>query len=265
MRKSLLFSLIGAGLGLGAPLGALLLLWLSPHPSLRLPDFILWEWKDHLFFFLYMLAGTSFSFGLFGLFLGREADVISEQNRRLALLATRDELTGLANHRYLHQTFRIEFRRHLAERKPISCLMMDLDRFKLVNDSFGHPFGDHVLKQFAFLVKNSIRQGDFAARYGGEEFLCILPHCDRREAARVAERIRRETQKALFSFEGHQTRITVSVGSVTSYGRTKIPYRNLIALADKALYQAKRSGRNRVVQVPIGKSSHGISPPPGRK
>jgi diguanylate cyclase (GGDEF)-like protein len=251
MRKSLFFSLVGAALGLGAPLGALALLWFFPHPILRLPDFIAQEWRVHLFFFIYMLAGTSFSFGLFGFFLGREADVISEQNRRLALLATRDELTGLANHRYLHQAFRVEFRRHLTEHKPISCLMMDLDRFKLVNDSFGHPFGDHVLRQFALLVKKSIRAGDFAARYGGEEFLCILPHCDKREAGRVAERIRRETEKFLFIFGGHRTRITVSVGSVTSYGRTRIPYRRLIAMADKALYRAKRSGRNKVVQIPL--------------
>jgi diguanylate cyclase (GGDEF)-like protein len=250
MKKSFLLTLMGFLLGLGAPLGALFLLWFSPHPALQLPYFIVEEWRDHLFFFCYMLAGTSFAFGLFGFFLGRSADIIEEHNRRLSLLATQDELTGLGNHRFLHETFKIEFRKHLDERKPLSCLMMDLDHFKKVNDTWGHPFGDYVLKHFAALVKKSIRSGDLAARYGGEEFLCILPHCDPQEALDVAERIRRETEKYPFTNGEKLMKVTVSIGTATSLGRSDHSYHHLVGLADQALYEAKHKGRNRVVQAP---------------
>src|SRR5579863_5753915 len=139
MKKSLRFTLAGLLLGLGAPLGALLLLWFSPHPVLQLPYFILEEWRENLFFFSYMLVGTSLVFGLFGFLLGRSADIIQERNRLLSLQATQDGLTGLGNHRFLHETFNIEFRKHVKERRPLSCLLMDLDHFKRVNDAYGHP------------------------------------------------------------------------------------------------------------------------------
>jgi diguanylate cyclase (GGDEF)-like protein len=249
MRKIFLYTILGVLLGIGAPLGALCLLWFSPHPALQLPYFIMEEWRDHFFFFYYMLAGTSLAFGLFGFFLGHSADIIEAHNRHLALLATEDELTGLGNHRFLHETFKVEFRRHLKEREPLSCLMMDLDHFKKVNDTYGHPFGDFVLKHFAALVKKSIRTGDFASRYGGEEFLCILPHCDREEAFEVAERIRTQTEKYLFTNGDKPVKVTVSIGTATCWGREDRSYHQLIASADRALYQAKRKGRNRVVQV----------------
>jgi diguanylate cyclase (GGDEF)-like protein len=248
MRKSLLFTLMGLSLGLAAPIGALFLLWLSPHPSLQLPYFIEEEWRDHLFFFTYMLVGTSFSFGLFGLFLGRSTDVIEDHNRHLSLLATHDELTGLGNHRFLHETFKIEFRKHLTEHRPISCLMMDLDHFKRVNDAYGHPFGDYVLKHFGALVRKSIRTGDIAARYGGEEFLCILPDCEVKEAHEVAERIRRETERYPFLYGNRRVPVTVSIGTATYFGPADKNYHLLIAAADRALYKAKNRGRNRVVQ-----------------
>ena len=256
MKKSFLFTLAGLLFGLGAPLGALLLLWFSPHPALQLPYFIVEEWRDHLFFFCYMLAGTSLAFGLFGFFLGRSADIIESTNRRLALLATEDELTGLGNHRFLHETFKVEFRKHLDERKPLSCLMMDLDRFKRVNDTYGHPFGDYVLKHFAALVKKSIRSGDLATRYGGEEFLCILPHCDAKEARQVAERICRDTEKYPFTNGQKLVKVTVSIGTATSLGRSDHSYHHLVGLADQALYEAKRKGRNRVVQSATARANN---------
>ena len=251
MRKSYLFSFFGFLFGVGAPLGAILLLWFSPHPTLRLPYFIVEEWDDHIFFFTYMLVGTSLAFASFGFILGRQADQLLNRNRILSDEVLTDPLTGLGNHRFLHESFQIEFRKHMTTRNPLSCFMMDLDHFKKVNDTYGHPFGDTVLKHFAELVKKSIRQGDTATRYGGEEFLCILPNCDKEEARAVAERIRRATEAYPFLHEGKRVKVTVSLGTVTGYQRTGTNYRNLIVLADQALYGAKRRGRNRVVQISI--------------
>jgi diguanylate cyclase (GGDEF)-like protein len=251
MRNSYLFAFLGLILGICAPLGAILLLWFSPHPALQLPYFILEEWQDHLFFFTYMLVGTSLVFAAFGFILGRKEDDLVGENKVLSDEVLTDPLTGLGNHRFLHETFKIEFRKHMSTRSPLSCFMMDLDHFKKVNDTYGHPFGDYVLKHFADLVKKSIRQGDTATRYGGEEFLCILPNCDKEEARAVAERIRQATERYSFVHNGEKVKVTVSVGTVTGYQRSGSNYRNLIVVADEALYQAKRHGRNRVVQVAL--------------
>lgn len=256
MRKSFLFSIVGLVLGVCAPSGALLLLWFSPHPALSLPYFIVVEWRDHAFFFTYMLTGSVLSFGLFGYFLGRGRDVVEAHNRHLALLATQDELTGLGNHRFLHETLKVEFRRHLSEHLPISCLMLDLDHFKKVNDAYGHPFGDYVLRHFAALLKRCVRDGDVATRYGGEEFLCILPHCGPQEAREVAQRIRQETERCDFLDGEKRVPITVSVGVATSQAHGARGYHQLIELSDQALYRAKRQGRNKVVQVTL----NGVKP-----
>ncbi len=248
MRRSLLFALIGMVLGLGAPIGALALLWFFPHPPFELPDFIANEWREHFFFFAYMLVGTIFVFAVFGFFTGRDEDRVLKRNRRLTDQVLTDPLTGLGNHRFLHESFFVEFRKHVTSRQPISCLMMDLDHFKAVNDTYGHPFGDHVLTHFAKIIKQSIRQGDTATRYGGEEFLCILPNCDIKEARMVAERIRRKTEIYPFVQGTHKVKVTVSIGTVTSYESSGVNYKHLIDLADQALYEAKRRGRNRVIQ-----------------
>lgn len=244
MRKSYLFALAGLLLGICAPLGALLWFCTTSHPIIPLPSFILQVWAGNSFFFNYMLVGTSLVFALFGYFIGQKEDVLLKE-------VLTDPLTGLGNHRFLHDVFKIEFRKHMSTRQPLSCLMMDLDRFKNVNDTYGHPFGDVVLKHFAALVKKSIRQGDTATRYGGEEFLCILPNCDKEEARAVSERIRHTIESYSFAHQEKKVRITVSVGTVTGYERTGTNYRHLIVLADQALYEAKRRGRNRVVQLSL--------------
>ena len=248
MKRSYLFALIGLLLGTGAPIGALILLWLFPHPALQIPYFIEEEWKDHVFFFTYMLVGTSSVFTLFGFWIGQDHDKVIRHNRRLTDQAQTDPLTGLGNHRYLHKAFSIEHERHRVNHQPLSCLMMDLDHFKRVNDSYGHPFGDYVLQHFAKIVQESIRQGDIATRYGGEEFFCILPNCDNVEALQVADRIRRRTEKYHFVHEGRRAKVTVSLGCVTSHRSSKETYSHLIKTTDKSLYAAKHKGRNRVVQ-----------------
>ena len=252
MKRSYLLALIGLLLGLGSPFGALILLWHFPHPVLSIPDFLTGEWKDHFFFFTYMTSGTCVFFTLFGFWIGRDEDKVLQRNRRLTDQVLTDPLTGLGNHRYLHEAFSAEYERHRVGHHPLSCLMMDLDHFKKVNDTFGHPFGDYVLQHFSHILQGSIRQGDIATRYGGEEFLCVLPDCDTKEALRVAERIRVSTQNYAFKNGSHRTKVTVSLGCVTSHHSKEKTYQHLIQQADKALYVAKRRGRNRVVQLQTG-------------
>ncbi|HUO57238.1 MAG TPA: GGDEF domain-containing protein [bacterium] len=249
MRKSHVFLMVGLFLGLGAPLGALLLRCvLSPLP---LHACLRQEWLNDSFFYVYMLVGTCLVIALFGFIIGAEEDTVLKKNVALSDQVVTDPLTGLGNHRFLHDVFKIEFRKHQTSRQPISCVMMDLDHFKRINDNFGHPFGDHVLKQFASILRRCVREGDTLARYGGEEFLCILPNCDGEQVRAVAERIRKATEAHPFTHKENSVRLTVSLGAVTSYESTGLNYRQLIALSDQALYEAKGKGRNRLVQASI--------------
>ena len=249
MRKSHALLIVGILLGLGAPLGALSLrCLLSPLP---LHTCLQQEWFNDSFFYVYMLVGTCLVVALFGYVIGAEEDKVLKKNAALSDQVVTDPLTGLGNHRFLHDIFKIEFRKHQTSRQPISCVMMDLDHFKKINDSFGHPFGDHVLKQFASILRRCVREGDTLARYGGEEFLCILPNCDEEQVRMVAERIRKATEAHAFNHKDHSVRMTVSLGAVTSYESTGLNYRQLIALSDQALYEAKGRGRNRLVQASV--------------
>jgi diguanylate cyclase (GGDEF)-like protein len=253
MKKSIWFALAGFIIGSGAPIGALILQSFLQHSTLSFLPFAFQEWSKTPFFYEYMLVSTCLVMSVLGYFIGRNADLINEQNHNLALQATHDSLTGLENHRRMHEVFQTEFKKHLDVNRPISCLMMDLDHFKRVNDAHGHPFGDKVLRDFAKLILRCIRQGDVAARYGGEEFLCILPDCGEENAKRAAERIRRETEAFVFHKGQEQVKITTSLGVVTAYGMFQSDYRAMIEMADKNLYKAKQEGRNRAVHTVAGK------------
>jgi len=255
MKKSTWFALAGFLIGSGAPLGALLLRATLTQSTFTFFQFASQECSQSPFFYGYMLISTCLVLSVLGYFLGRNADVINEQNKNLALQATHDSLTGLENHRRMHEVFQTEFKKHLDVNRPISCLMMDLDHFKRVNDTHGHPFGDKVLRDFARLILRCIRQGDVAARYGGEEFLCILPDCGVEDAKRVAERIRTETEEFVFHKGQEQVRITASLGVVTAQGMLQSNYRGMIEMADHNLYKAKQEGRNRVVHTVAGQPS----------
>lgn len=251
MRRSYLFALLGLALGTGAPVGAFVLYW-ATHDG-KWMDFwqmVVAQETHNEFFYTYMLLGTSFFFSLFGFSLGRYTDIIRLQNQKLSRQALTDPLTGLGNHRFLHQAFQEHYRNRRSDSAPVSCLMMDLDLFKKVNDTYGHPFGDEVLRGFAGIVKKVVRPGDVAARYGGEEFLCILPNCGPEEAGQVAERIRQETEKHLFLCHQKAVPVTISAGTATHPGGSG-DYKQLIEEADEALYRAKAGGRNRVVTTSI--------------
>jgi diguanylate cyclase (GGDEF)-like protein len=167
---------------------------------------------------------------------------------KLQVEATVDEKTGLANYRVFYKKLREEWERSERYKLPLSIVMLDLDDFKKVNDSHGHPAGDKVLREFAMLVSGGARGTDLAARYGGEEFAMILPHTDRERAERVAERVRAAVADFSFLEPDHPLRVTVSAGVATFTSSPDIASaEQLVAAADRALYAAKKAGKNRVV------------------
>lgn len=166
-----------------------------------------------------------------------------EQTRRMA---NTDGLTGLYNHRYLHERLIQEIERAERYSRPLSVVMADLDHFKRLNDTYGHPRGDKVLIAVAETLRQLSRASDIVARYGGEEFTLILPETQADEARVLAERARQCVAALdLSEAEGEALDLTLSLG-VASYHAGDTP-ESLIEAADEALYEAKREGRNRVV------------------
>jgi len=177
-------------------------------------------------------------------------------------LADRDPLTGYFNHRYLHERLAEEVVRAIRTRRPVSVVMLDLDDFKLVNDTFGHVYGDRVLVYVGETIRASLRESDVAARYGGDEFAVILPETTVHEAAGVAERILAAFRDHPFSADGRTPLpVGVSIGIATypGDGRTAT---ELIAAADTGLYAAKAEGGSRVRVGMLGQPIGEIEPAP---
>lgn len=172
--------------------------------------------------------------------------VIEKQNVILRDLSIKDGLTGMFNHRHMENILEQEFRRAQRYHTDLSCLIMDLDYFKVVNDSFGHGFGDFVLKEFASRVHRDARESDVVFRYGGEEFMVLLPQSDKFDAENVAEKFRKVCEDSPFDNGLYSTSITVSVGTASLHEHHPEKPNDLLAFADKALYRAKSEGRNRV-------------------
>ena len=175
--------------------------------------------------------------------LGREHEGVVEQ-------ALTDALTGLANHRRFRETIAQEVERSQRYKHDMSVLLMDLDDFKAVNDNYGHPQGDEVLRRIADVLRAESRNIDMPARYGGEEFAILLPETDVRGAAEVGDRIRRRLQRTQISVDGADEPIVMS-GSIGVAGTPDFPLvpNELIEAADRALYEAKRTGKDRVVRA----------------
>ncbi|MBD3420826.1 MAG: diguanylate cyclase [Chitinivibrionales bacterium] len=165
--------------------------------------------------------------------------------QKMERLATTDGLTELNNHRFFQEQLAKEAERSKRYARSFSLLLMDIDHFKSFNDTYGHPFGDVVLKEISLCIRQSIRYNDIPARYGGEEFAVILPECGEDGATNSAERIRQTVEQRILRHPDKELHVTVSVGSATfpEYGDTP---QALIQSADKALYYSKENGRNRV-------------------
>jgi two-component system cell cycle response regulator len=180
----------------------------------------------------------------------RYRERFQDNYRRSLSLALTDDLTGLYNHRYLYAHIETALRCAVANGKPLSLLMLDIDFFKKVNDNYGHGAGDEVLKEFACRMVRGIREFDTAARRGGEEFVVVMPECDVSVAANVADRLRRLISENLFhTGEAKDIAVTVSIGISCRQGDDDTPD-ELLARADEALYEAKRNGRDRVEMQP---------------
>jgi two-component system, cell cycle response regulator len=174
---------------------------------------------------------------------------LEEVNRRLRKLSITDGLTELFNHRHVHELLHEEFERTRRNGDPMSVAMLDLDRFKAVNDTYGHPTGDVILYETARILKETAREIDMVGRYGGEEFIAILPDTDEDAAAQFAERVRQAVEGFVFRDGETEVRMTMSSGVASFPGSGAEDPDGLIKRADQALYQAKEGGRNQVVRA----------------
>jgi len=165
-------------------------------------------------------------------------------------LATTDPLTGVFNRRTFIELADQELARSRRAGTPLSLMMLDLDHFKRVNDTFGHLTGDEVLVAFTRLIKDCVRRGDLLVRYGGEEFCVLLPGTTLAAAAALAERIRAAC--ASQSLTAHSFKVSVSIGLTAYAGDSNTTLGDLLARADEALYLAKEEGRDRVIALPLG-------------
>jgi diguanylate cyclase (GGDEF)-like protein len=171
-----------------------------------------------------------------------------EANERLRHMSQTDALTGLDNRRYLEERIDEMFEHARRLNEPFACVMCDLDRFKSVNDTYGHQAGDAVLKQFARILRHEVREIDRVGRYGGEEFMLLLPGTVLDAAVTFAERVRKEVEGHTFTFDGTQICRTASFG-VSAWPHPRIGNCDvLVRAADDALYVAKETGRNRVIR-----------------
>ncbi len=173
---------------------------------------------------------------------------IKERNKELHYMATRDPLTGCLNRRAFYQAFELEFNRAKNESLELTCFMVDLDKFKLVNDNYGHATGDEVIRMLADVLHSNTRKIDLVGRYGGEEFCVVLPGLTVEEAISVAERIRlRVNVDSIRIYAEKGPTITASIGVASIFDHA-VDAADLNDQADRALYIAKESGRNRVVR-----------------
>ena len=232
---------MGLLLATGAPAGWLLLRTLggmSPLDELRASSGL----------YLYMLLTTAFVLATFGFILGEREDRLQQLNRRLDLVAGTDSLTGMKNRRFFLERLEEECQRADRGGHIFTLLLFDLDHFKRINDTLGHPVGDRVLKGFAAILESAMRRSELAARVGGEEFAVLLPGSGLKAGRLAAERLRMAVQQGAAQAAGLPPNwtITVSAGVTSTENVSRLQPNHLMVAADRGLYQAKEQGRNRV-------------------
>jgi diguanylate cyclase (GGDEF)-like protein len=167
-------------------------------------------------------------------------------NERLQKMTFTDEMTGIFNYRFVKKQLEIEVQRAHRYEKPLSLCIIDIDRFKEINDRHGHPVGDAVLKEIAKILTQSTRSVDFVGRYAGDEFVIIFPDTQLQDAVRLCERIRKTISEQSLDAHGKSVQVTLSMGLADFDLKKRSTADALLEAADLRLYQAKRAGRNRV-------------------
>lgn len=241
-RPRILYPVAGVALAAGAPAGWLLIvMWSGEMIS---PSEVASEVTANFGLYLYLTLATSAVFAVFGYLLGVQAE-------SLLRAASSDHLTGLANRQRFYEFLDQQVAEAVRYRRPLSVVMADIDRFKQVNDRFGHRAGDEVLRAVARVLVESKRRPDIAARYGGEEFLLVLPETTVEEAAEFAERVRGRIASTRVNVAGADLVVTASFGVAGGTLSDRAWRDRLVQAADEALYDAKRAGRNAVVVRPL--------------
>ncbi|MCG8613951.1 MAG: diguanylate cyclase [Pseudomonadales bacterium] len=182
---------------------------------------------------------------------------LREANQKLEHISATDALTGIFNRRYFNQQYRDAYLQGIAQQHPISIMMLDIDHFKNINDTWGHQAGDAVLQEVAQIATERLGHHGIFARYGGEEFIAMLPNSKAATSATIAERIRRDIAATRILHEGYDIAATISIGVASIMPRDVRLSTGLIAQADLALYTAKENGRNQVsvaTQTPVAAS-----------
>jgi diguanylate cyclase (GGDEF)-like protein len=245
-------ALVGVVLGAGAPVGWLAIRWIGGRTPFA-------ELSATPGLYAYLAIATSLVFAAFGWRLGVLEDRLVAANAELARLARVDSLTGLANARVFSEALPRLTSHARRTRTPIAVIVLDVDLFKRVNDSFGHAAGDRVLREVGGVLGSGRRREDLVARTGGEEFAVVLPGVDRAGAERVADRIRRAVAAAGVTVGGTPVHVTISAG-VAELDPAESD-ESFVARADAALYESKRAGRDRVSAAPP-RAATSLSPAP---
>lgn len=166
--------------------------------------------------------------------------------KKLEILSITDQLTGLYNRRYFENVLKQEFAKTLRFGTPLCCLMIDVDLFKKINDTYGHHIGDAVLKETSEIIKSNLRDIDTVARWGGDEFILLFPQTKKEEALTPVERIRKSVAEHVFpDMKNDKVTLSIGVASAPNADNKIDTVEKLFQLADLALYEAKRNGRNR--------------------
>ncbi|MSO20178.1 MAG: sensor domain-containing diguanylate cyclase [Acidobacteria bacterium] len=184
--------------------------------------------------------------------LERKQKELSDANTRLEQVAATDQMTGLYNRYYFFQVAQRIWEEYRRYKKPATLMMLDLDNFKEVNDTFGHLLGDYVLKETAARLKSRTRRVDILARYGGEEFVLLAPNTDTETGLVLAERLRTAVSDGAYTQGRHRTLASISIGVSSTELQDFPSFQDMLESSDQALYSAKRSGKNCVYEYSRG-------------